>query len=64
MPESISSFDRTKYKDIIIVTDRLGKGRYLIKASSITAEYYTLLFLKYVFKYYGLPRIIVSDRGT
>ncbi len=53
------------YKAILVVTCRLTKLRHLIHCrDTTTAEQLAELFLEHVFRLHGLPRSIVSDRGT
>jgi hypothetical protein len=48
----------------MVVTDRLSKQRHFIGCGSTEAKYTARLFLHHVWKHHGLPRTIVSDRGT
>ncbi|KAL0434745.1 UNVERIFIED_CONTAM: Transposon Ty3-G Gag-Pol polyprotein [Sesamum radiatum] len=47
---------------IIVVVDRLSKYATFIAARNRYAEGTAHLFFKHIIKYWGLPRIIVSDR--
>lgn len=51
-------------KNIMVVTDRLSKQRHFIACGSTDAKHTARLFLHHVWKHHGLPRTIVSDRGT
>ncbi len=53
------------YNAILVVTCRLTKMHHLIHCrDTTTAEQLAELFLEHVFRLQGLPRSIVSDRGT
>jgi hypothetical protein len=48
----------------MVVTDRLSKQRHFIGCGSMEAKYTARMFLYHVWKHHGLPKTIVSDRGT
>lgn len=50
--------------NIMVVTDRLGKGVIFEPMKTITAEALAEAFVRRVFSQHGLPDAIVSDRGT
>lgn len=50
--------------NMMVITDRLGKGARLFDMATITAEDVAKLFMKEIYKVHGLPRAIVSDRGS
>jgi transposase InsO family protein len=53
------------YDAILVVVDRLTKMRHLIPCKgTCSAEDTARLYLHYIWKLHGLPRTIVSDRGT
>ena len=53
------------FNAIEIVADRLGKLRHLIPFNNpVVAKATAQLYLRHVWKHYGLPRRIVSNRGT
>ena len=53
-----------QFDAICVVVDRLTKERHLIPCkTTITAEKLAQLFCDRVFRYHGLPKTIVSDRG-
>jgi len=53
-----------RFDAICVVVDRLTKQRHLIPCkTTITAEELAQLFCDRVFRYHGLPKTIVSDRG-
>ena len=53
------------YSSIIVVVNRFSKYATFIPASKICpANEAARLFLKYVVKYWGVPKTIVSDRDT
>jgi hypothetical protein len=50
--------------NIIVVVDRLMKMRHMIPIKLINAISVTECFVKYVFKLYGLPNLIISNCGS
>ena len=53
------------FDSILVIVDRFSKMSHLIACKeSIDAETFAELFLKSVVKYHGLPKDIVTDRGT
>jgi transposase InsO family protein len=53
------------YNAILVVTCQLTKMRHLVHyRDTTTAEQLAELFLEHVFRLHGLPRLIVSNRGT
>jgi hypothetical protein len=48
----------------MVVVDRLTKMQYIIPIESIDAILVAEYFVKYVFKLYKLPNLIVSDYGS
>jgi transposase InsO family protein len=50
--------------NIVVVTDRLTKGVVVEGLKEITAEALAWFFVRSVYRYHGLPRAIVSDRGS
>lgn len=51
-------------RNIVVVTDRLGKGVDSIPIRDLTAETLAWAIIEHVFSRHGLLRAIVSDRGT
>ena len=51
-------------RDLMVVTDRLGRGIILIPLEKITAENVARAFVRNVYRHHGLPRAIVTDRGS
>jgi hypothetical protein len=51
------------YTNIIVMKDRLGKGVILVLMTLIKADDVAWIFVRKVFRYYGLLRSIVLDRG-
>jgi transposase InsO family protein len=49
---------------LLVVTDRLSKAVILVPMKETTAVHTAWAFLTYVYAHHGLPRAIVSDRGT
>ena len=47
--------------NIIVVVNHLIKIQYIIPIDSINAILVTKCFVKYIFKLYGLPNLIISD---
>jgi hypothetical protein len=45
----------------MVVVDRLIKMRYIIPIKSINTILVAEYFIKYVFKLYGLPNLIISN---
>jgi hypothetical protein len=52
------------FTNIMVVVDRLMKMRYMISIELINAILVAKCFVKYVFKLYGLPNLIISDYGS
>ena len=50
--------------NIIVVVNRLTKMRYIIPIDLINTISVAGCFIKYVFKLYRLPDLIISDRGS
>jgi hypothetical protein len=50
--------------NIMVVVDRLMKMWYMIPIELIDAILVAECFVKYVFKLYGLPNLIISDCGS
>jgi hypothetical protein len=50
-----------RFINIIVVINYLTKMRYIIPMDSINVILVAKCFIKYVFKLYGLPNLIVSD---
>jgi hypothetical protein len=50
--------------NIIVVVDRLMKMRYMIPMESINTILVAESFVKYVFKLYRLPNLIISNYGS
>jgi transposase InsO family protein len=50
--------------NLLVITDRLGKGCILTPMATITTSATAETFLCYFVAYHGLPRAIVSDRGS
>lgn len=51
-------------KNIVVVTDRLGKGVAFDSLPNIEAETVAEWFIDRIYRHHGLPRAIVSDRGS
>jgi len=50
-----------RFTNIIVVINRLIKMRYIIPMDLINAISVAKCFVKYVFKLYGLPNLIISN---
>ena len=48
----------------MVVVDRLSKMRHLIAYPNMLIPAVAQLFLDYVWKLYGLPETIISNRGS
>jgi hypothetical protein len=48
----------------MIITCRLSKWAYLFAISSTTVDVVAEVFIKRIYSVYGLPRLIISDRGV
>lgn len=64
LPRSRSETTGQVCRNIMVVTDRLSKQRHFIGCGSTEAKYTARLFLHHVWKHHGLPKTIVSDRGS
>ena len=53
-----------KNTNLIVVVDRLGKLAHVIPYSDISVPTTAKLFVQHVWKHYGLPTSIISDRGS
>jgi hypothetical protein len=51
-------------KNMIVITDRLGKGVITNRLDNLEAETVAKWFIKNYYPYYFLPFAIVSDRGA
>ena len=49
---------------ILVVVCRLSKEEHIIPCSRMTAEYLAAVFVRDVVRLHGIPRSIVTDRGT
>jgi phage gp36-like protein len=52
------------FTNIMVVVDCFIKMRYMIPMESINAISVAECFVKYVFKLYGLPNLIISNYGS
>ena len=53
-----------RFTNIIVVVDRLMKMRYIIPIGLINAILVAKYFIKYIFKLYRLPNLIISNRKS
>ena len=53
-----------KFINIIVVVDRLIKMQYIIFIKSINTISVTECFVKYIFKLYKFPDLIISNCGS
>jgi hypothetical protein len=53
------------YNSIWVIVDRLTKSAYFIHVStSYRVRQYTELYISHIVRYYGIPKTIISDRGS
>lgn len=64
LPRSKNETTGQVCRNIMVVTDRLSKQRHFIGCGSTEARYAARLFLHHIWKHHGLPKTIVSDRGS
>jgi hypothetical protein len=57
----VDLFSSNGFTNIIVVVNRLTKMRYIIPIKLINAISVAECFIKYIFKLYGLPNLIISD---
>jgi len=50
--------------NVIVVVNRLMEMRYIIPIDLINAILVAKYFIKYIFKLYRLPNLIISDCGS
>ena len=53
-----------RFINVIVVINYLIKMRYIIPIDLINAILIAECFIKYIFKLYRLPNLIISDRGS
>ena len=53
-----------RFINIIVVVNRFTKMRYIIPIKSINTISVAKYFIKYVFKLYRLPNLIISNHGS
>ncbi|KAJ6436582.1 hypothetical protein O9K51_10824 [Purpureocillium lavendulum] len=57
--------EKKTYSGILVVVDRLTRyGRFIPVSARITSDGLATVFLREIFRYYGMPDGIVSDRGS
>lgn len=65
LPISFDPATKSSFDSIWVVVDRLTKYAYFIPCNeTMTASEFAFLFLRHIFSSHGLPREIVSDRGS
>jgi hypothetical protein len=53
------------YNLIWVIVDRLTKSDHFIHvATTYKVEQYVELYISHIVRYYGIPKIIISDRGS
>jgi len=52
------------FTNIIVVVDRLIKMRHIIPIDLVNAILVAKYFIKYIFKLYRLPNLIISNYGS
>jgi hypothetical protein len=56
--------DKAGYDNVFVVVDRLSKQAVSMPChKTITAKEMARLYITYIYRYYGPPMSIVSDRG-
>ena len=50
-----------RFTNIIVIVDRFIKMRYIIPIKAINTILVAECFVKYIFKLYGLPDLIISN---
>lgn len=56
--------DAYGYDNVLVIIDRLGKRAFLLPSyKRATAADAAELYYKFVFRVFGLPKTITSDRG-
>ena len=56
--------DREGYDNVFVVIDRLSKQPISVPClKTVTAQDMAKIFIRTVYRYYGAPETIVSDRG-
>ena len=53
-----------RFTNIIVVVDRLMKMRYMVPIDLINAVSVAKCFIRYIFKLYRLPDLIISNCGS
>ena len=65
LPPSLHPLNKRAYDSILVVVDRYTKyALYIPTHKSVTAPDLAMITLRYIIPEFGLPRGIVSDRGT
>ena len=59
-----STFIGIIYRYILVFVYRLTKMRHLVPTVTMEVEEATNAYYAYIWKYYGLPESLLSDRGT
>jgi hypothetical protein len=60
----VDLFSSNGFTNIIVVVNRLMKIQHMIPIESINAILVAKCFVRYVFKLYRLPNLIISDYGS
>ncbi|KAH0603046.1 uncharacterized protein H6S33_008050 [Morchella sextelata] len=56
--------EKSGFRNVLVVVDRFTKMAHFIPMTGINAEQTANAFVKDIWRFHGLPRSIVSDRGT
>jgi hypothetical protein len=53
------------YNSIWVIVDRLTKSvHFILVAMTYRVEQYAELYISHIVRYHGIPRTIISDRGS
>jgi len=65
LPTSIDPYTNKPYDAILVIVDRFMKYvLYIATKKTLTTSAFASLVLDYIFRPFGLPSSIVSDRGS
>ena len=65
LPTSIDPCTNKVYNAILVIVDRFTKyALYITTRKTLTASIFANLFLDHVYRPFGLPTSIMSDRGS
>ena len=64
LPQAASSTICPGATAILVVVDRLSKEKHFVPCTSMNTEYLARVFLRDVIRLHGIPRSVVTDRGS